>query len=237
MSYIFIVALFISSAGLGMTIFLPEIFTRLGNGTQARKTSVFFFSMLFVSSVLGLMIGVPQDYVDEPVPASVPEVIEEPAESNGDVQQPDIPLSAPFAVTQVVDGDTIKAMVDGKETTFRLIGMDTPEVVDPRKPVQCFGKEASDKAKEMLEGKKVSLKMDISQGRSDKYGRTLAYVYLPDGTLFNKYMIEEGYAHEYTYADPYEFQDEFKAAEKEARENGRGLWSPDTCNGDTVRPA
>lgn len=139
-----------------------------------------------------------------------------------------------YAVTSVVDGDTIKVNVNGTVETLRLIGMDTPETVDPRKPVQCFGKEASNKAKELLVGTKVRMEKDPTQGELDKYGRTLAYIYREDGLFYNKYMIEQGYAHEYTYNTPYKYQAEFKAAQKSAQENLRGLWSPTTCNGDTT---
>lgn len=142
-----------------------------------------------------------------------------------------------YSVTGVVDGDTIKISADSKEETVRLIGMDTPETVDPRKPVQCFGKEASDKAKELLIGKKVRIETDSTQGDLDKYDRRLAYIYREDGLFYNKYMIEQGYAHEYTYDIPYKYQTEFKAAQKSAQENLRGLWSPDTCNGDTTSSA
>lgn len=141
-----------------------------------------------------------------------------------------------FAVVSVTDGDTIKVNINGKTETLRLIGIDTPETVDPRKTVQCFGKEASTKAKEMLTGKKVRLEGDTTQGERDKYQRLLRYVYLEDGTFFNKWMIENGFAHEYTYNQPYKFQSEFKEAEKTARENRRGLWG-DICNGDTTQPA
>lgn len=139
-----------------------------------------------------------------------------------------------YAVTSVVDGDTVKVNINGTVETLRLIGMDTPETVDPRKPVQCFGKEASNKAKELLIGTKVRLEKDPTQGELDKYGRTLAYIYREDGLFYNKYMIEQGYAHEYTYNTPYKYQAEFKAAQKSAQENLRGLWSPSTCNGDTT---
>ncbi|MFA6408046.1 MAG: thermonuclease family protein [Candidatus Paceibacterota bacterium] len=139
-----------------------------------------------------------------------------------------------YAVTSVVDGDTIKVNINGTVETLRLIGMDTPETVDPRKPVQCFGKEASNKAKELLVGTKVRLEKDSTQGELDKYGRTLAYVHREDGLFYNKYMIEQGYAHEYTYNTPYKYQTEFRAAQKSAQENLRGLWSPSTCNGDTT---
>jgi micrococcal nuclease len=138
-------------------------------------------------------------------------------------------------VVNVVDGDTIKVNINGATETLRLIGIDTPETVDPRKPVQCFGKEASNKAKEILTGKKVRLEADSTQDERDKYNRLLRYVYLEDGTFFNKLMIEEGYAHEYTYqSNPYKYQTEFKEAEKNARESKKGLWG-DLCGGDTTK--
>ena len=146
-------------------------------------------------------------------------------------------LSPLYSVVSVVDGDTIKLNIDGKTETFRLIGMDTPETVDPRKEVQCFGLEASNKAKELLSGKKVRIETDASQGTYDKYNRLLGYIYREDGLFYNKYMIEQGYAHEYTYNSPYKYQTEFKNAQKEAQANDSGLWSPDTCNGDTTKPA
>lgn len=138
-----------------------------------------------------------------------------------------------YSVSSVVDGDTIKINMGGTIETLRLIGIDTPETVDPRKPVQCFGKEASNKAKDLLSGKKVRIEKDATQGDRDKYSRLLVYAYREDGLFFNKYMIEQGYAHEYTYNLPYKYQTEFKEAEKYARNNQLGLWSPDTCNGDT----
>lgn len=130
-------------------------------------------------------------------------------------------------MNRVVDGDTIVvAALNGKNETVRLIGIDTPEVVDPRKPVQCFGQQASDKTKEILSGQKVFLERDVTQSDRDKYGRLLRYVFLINGTNFNKLMISEGFAHEYTYqSNPYKYQKEFKEAEKTARENKKGLWA------------
>ena len=139
-----------------------------------------------------------------------------------------------YQVTSVVDGDTIKVNINGKVETIRLIGIDTPEVVDPRKPVQCFGKEASSKAKEVLTGKKVKLESDLTQGDKDKYNRLLRYVFLEDGASFNKMMILEGYAHEYTYDLPYKYQKEYKEAEVIARENKKGLWADNVCVTPTI---
>lgn len=147
------------------------------------------------------------------------------------------PATVLYPVEKVVDGDTIDVTIKGKTERIRLIGMDTPETVDPRTVVQCFGKEASDKSKATLAGVSVRLEQDATQGERDKYGRILAYVFLQDGTNFNKYMISEGYAHEYTYNVPYKYQQEFKAAQASASSADRGLWSPSTCNGDTSSAA
>ena len=132
-------------------------------------------------------------------------------------------------VTKEIDGDTFMIKISGKEMAVRLIGMDTPETVDPRKPVQCFGREASAKAKELIEGKDVILDSDPTQGDKDKYGRLLRYVHLEDGTFFNQKLIEEGYAFEYTYDIPYKYQTEFKEAQKQAEVNKKGLWADGAC--------
>jgi len=97
-----------------------------------------------------------------------------------------------YTVTSIVDGDTLKVDMNGTIETLRLIGIDTPETVDPRKPVQCFGTEASNKARALLLGQKVRIESDSSQDTRDKYGRLLVYVYRSDGLFFNKSMVEQG---------------------------------------------
>ncbi len=99
-----------------------------------------------------------------------------------------------YSVIKVVDGDTVDVSMGGVTERIRLIGINTPETVDPRKPVECFGVEASNKAKALLTGKKVSLESDSTQGELDKYNRLLRYVFLEDGATFNILMIKEGYA-------------------------------------------
>ena len=167
-------------------------------------------------------------------PAAVITVV--PVSPNVEVKSTITSSSLPtfYTVTGIVDGDTIKISMDGSVETLRLMGMDTPETVDPRKSVQCFGKEASDKAKELLSGRKIRIETDITQGARDKYDRLLAYVYRDDGLFYNKSMIEQGYAHEYTYNLPYKYQSEFKSAQVAAQSSHLGLWSPNTCDGDTV---
>lgn len=134
-----------------------------------------------------------------------------------------------YLVSRVVDGDTIEVTKDGVKEKVRLIGINTPETVDPRKKVECFGKEASAHAKELLTGKQVKLVTDDTQTKYDKYGRLLAYVYSDDGLFVNKHMIVEGYAYEYTYTVPYIFQKEFKEAQKQAEIEGKGLWGVGVC--------
>ncbi len=129
----------------------------------------------------------------------------------------------PYEVVKVVDGDTFEVRIGGNIEKVRMIGVDTPETVDPRKEVQCFGKEASLKTKELLLKKVVYLHSDPTQSVRDRYGRILAYVYYND-LFINKYLIEEGYAHEYTYNIPYTYQRDFKTLERKAREEKRGLW-------------
>lgn len=136
-----------------------------------------------------------------------------------------------YNVVSVVDGDTIKVNIDGRVETVRFIGMDTPEVKDPRKPVQCFGKEASARMQALIAGKSVRLQADPSQGERDKYNRLLRYVYASDGTNLAYQMIREGYAHEYTYHTPYLYQTQFRSAQVFAQSNSLGLWSPSTCAG------
>ncbi|MEI6221927.1 MAG: thermonuclease family protein, partial [bacterium] len=141
------------------------------------------------------------------------------------------PTNGTYHVTKIVDGDTIDVEMNGKTQRIRLIGIDTPELVDPRKPVQCFAKEASAKAKSLLTDKDVRLELDPTQGDWDKNGRLLAYIYFTDGTSFNKLMIDEGYAFEYTYKMPYTQQKEFRKAELDAKKAGKGLWSEKACSG------
>jgi endonuclease YncB( thermonuclease family) len=137
-------------------------------------------------------------------------------------------------VVRVADGDTITVNYNGVNRQVRLIGVDTPETVDPRKPVQCFGVEASNYTKSQLNKQTVYLEFDESQGITDKYNRMLAFVRRADGSLFNYDVIANGYGFEYTYQNnPYRYQSEFIAAARDARENGRGLWAASTCNGVT----
>lgn len=122
-------------------------------------------------------------------------------------------------VSKVIDGDTIE-LESGQRV--RYIGIDTPETVDPRKPVQCFGKEASNKNKELVDGKSVLLEKDVS--KTDKYGRLLRYVYIDD-TFINDYLVREGFAHASTFPPDVKYQDKFLTSQHLAQSESKGLWS------------
>lgn len=154
---------------------------------------------------------------------------------------PEQPIEVParqqevYEVSQVLDGDTIEIARDGKLERVRLIGVDTPETKDPRKPVQCFGKEASKHTETSLSGRRVRLEFDPVVGERDRYDRLLAYVWREDGLFVNLDLVTEGFAHEYTYQHQlYKYRDEFQAAERAADSADKGLWAANTCNGVTT---
>ncbi len=135
----------------------------------------------------------------------------------------------------MIDGDTF-ILVDGRK--IRLIGVDTPETIDPRRDVQFFGREASKKLKEWIEGKLVCLKQDIDKTQDvDKYGRLLRYVWIytkdeesptdktgfVKGFFVNAELIRQGYAFAYTRY-PFQYLEDFRKYEREARGNNAGLW-------------
>lgn len=133
-------------------------------------------------------------------------------------------------VRVVIDGDTVE-IEDGKKV--RLIGIDTPETVDRRRPVGCYGKEASNFTKLQLTGKEVTLEKDISE--TDKYGRLLRYIWLGD-TLFNETLVSEGYAQSSAYPPDVKYQNRFVAAQSEARNEKKGLWGGACASSLTVKP-
>jgi micrococcal nuclease len=134
-------------------------------------------------------------------------------------------------VTRVVDGDTVVVLQDnGEEATVRLLGVNTPETVDPRKTVECFGKEASNFTKHELTGQRIRLDPDPQADERDKYGRLLRNIVMADGTDFNALLVHDGYAYAYLSfpLDPARKR-EIKQLETEAKEAKRGLWGDDVC--------
>jgi micrococcal nuclease len=127
------------------------------------------------------------------------------------------------SVVSVIDGDTIEVELEnGVTERVRYIGIDTPETVHPSKPVQCFGKEASARNKELVLGKAITLVRDVTD--RDRYGRLLRYVYV-DNVMINETLVREGYANVYTYPPDVRYDALFRTAERFAREEKKGLWS------------
>jgi micrococcal nuclease len=125
-------------------------------------------------------------------------------------------------VVHVADGDTIVVDVGGRTEKVRILGADTPEVVDPRKPVQCFGPEASAYTKARLApGTRVSLETDTEV--RDKYGRLLAYVYLR-GARYDDELLRLGFARLLIIPPNGVHARAMLQAELDARAHGRGLW-------------
>jgi micrococcal nuclease len=144
-------------------------------------------------------------------------------------------VDATAVVLRVVDGDTIdiRDEVRGR-LRIRILGIDTPETKKPGYTVGCWGPEATEFAESTLAGQRVAMVTDPTQDRTDRYGRTLADLVRADGFDYSVEAVRAGAAHVYVYDDrPVEWYGELEAAEREARDAGRGLWGP-PCFGETA---
>jgi micrococcal nuclease len=141
-----------------------------------------------------------------------------------DGDDPGASAAQPAGVVRVVDGDTIVVSRGGAQERVRYIGVDTPETVKPRTPVQCFGKKASAFNHRLVDGRRVRLVVDAEE--RDRYGRLLAYVYrVDDGLFVNAELVRRGYATTLTIPPNVRYAERFRALAAEARRAGRGLWS------------
>jgi micrococcal nuclease len=123
-------------------------------------------------------------------------------------------------VTRIVDGDTV--VVEGVGTV-RLIGVDAAEMTDQRPTVLGQARASTAYLSVLVAQKTVTLSFD--QTRTDRYGRTLAYLHTADGRFINAEMIRQGYAHAFVRY-PFKYLEDFRQFQTEAREAGRGLWGP-----------
>ena len=137
-----------------------------------------------------------------------------------------------YKVTYVYDGDTIAVNMMGNSEKIRLIGVDTPETHDPDTPVQCYGIEASIYTNNNLLNKEVRLESDPTNQNRDRYDRLLRYVYLKDGQLWNKKLIEEGYGFAYLRY-PFMKLTDFQDSELRAKDIKIGLWG--TCSPKIIK--
>lgn len=140
------------------------------------------------------------------------------------LETPDFSRITAYPVVRIVDGDTIIVNDKGTNIRVRLIGIDTPETVHPAKSVEYYGKEASLFTKNLLRGEKVYLVSGSEQNKTDRYGRTLAYIYrFPDGLFVNAEIVRQGYGFVYTQF-PFRYMEEFKQLEQFAKNAEKGLW-------------
>ena len=128
-----------------------------------------------------------------------------------------------YEVVGVEDGDTITVEAAGRRERVRLIGIDTPELHHPERPVQCFAEAAKAFTASLIDSQAVRLQADPLDDNRDLYQRLLRYVYLPDGTLVNTAVVAEGYGFAYTRF-PFTKLAEMQQLESRARQAGRGLW-------------
>ncbi len=137
-----------------------------------------------------------------------------------------VPAGTTGIVSRVVDGDTVHVTdARGSRIKVRVLGIDTPETVDPRKPVQCWGPEATRFATATLLNKKVTVVTDPTQATRDRYDRLLAYVYLSDGGNYSVLAARAGAARSYIFNHtPVAQHAAITAAEAQARAAQQGLW-------------
>lgn len=157
-------------------------------------------------------------------------------------EQPELPPGGPtpapelYTVSQVYDGDTLQVLMQGRRVQVRLQGVNSPEKPNPYRAEECFGPQSTAFAHAVLDGRAVMLASDPTQDDEDRFGRKLRYVWTDDGRFFNLALLREGYAYEYTYDQPYQYQAAFKTEEATARDGNKGLWSPQTCAGQRSAP-
>jgi micrococcal nuclease len=128
-----------------------------------------------------------------------------------------------YIIAHFVDGDTIAVNMNGKVETIRFIGVDTPETHKPNTPVQCYGPAAAAFTKNTIGSQAVRLASDPQSTNRDRYNRLLRYIYLPDGTLLNEKLVQQGYGFYYPYF-PFTKSSDFARDEQGAMSAHKGLW-------------
>jgi len=230
MSFLFFFLTGVTGLTLIIGLAKPTLFNKLFKGAATRaKIGKWFGSATGVFFVLFVIFVA----MEGPKNNSTP-VAETNQPANQEVADPENKPKETFTVSAVVDGDTLKVKSGADESTVRLLGIDSPELSGGG--TECFAENSKQRLEELTKDKTVQLTVDESQGDKDKYDRLLRYVQLEDGTKVNEKMLYGGFAYEYTYDKPYEQQKIFKATESEAKNAKRGLWSPDTCNGQRQEP-
>lgn len=188
-----------------------------------KKFNLLLAFVIFLSAYLLDYLQYSQEYTNasSPSPFKTPSVNQTVLSAT---TSPSASSSSEFTVIKIIDGDTIQLEGGIK---VRYIGIDTPETVDPKREVGCFGKEASAKNAQLVLGKKVKMEKDVNN--TDRYGRLLRYVYVTgndnlETIMVNNELVKTGYAKAATFPPDVKYQTLFAESEKYARENGLGLW-------------
>lgn len=232
---------FIANLSLLVFLFTPFVgifflvkkskFNSMFKRDWSRKQIIKLFVGVFISSFITVGVFADSTEGKKIIDHESAEIIAEEVQNDLDEYQKEVETSyedieknntEEFIIEYVVDGDTVRLSTGEK---IRYIGIDTPETKHPSKPVECYGQQAYEKNRELVEGKVVELEKDVSE--TDIYGRLLRYVYV-DGVMINELLIKEGYAKSSSYPPDIKYQDRFKKAEEEARTAKKGLWS-DIC--------
>lgn len=211
MSNLFLALFLLSPITLLVGLIKPNLFSKF---LPTRKKIALAFSSLTVLSFILFGITAPPTEKKDEAKVESQQVAGESTTSTETPKPENL-----VKIARVIDGDTVE-LEDGKR--LRLIGIDSPESGN------CYFQEATNKAKELLEGKEVTLEKDVSE--TDRYGRLLRYIWKGE-TLINEQLVKEGYASSYSYPPDIKYQDRIIVAQKEARNGNKGLWT--ACNSQT----
>ena len=254
---LFISLFLVSLISLIVGLAKPTVFSKLIKGVNRKKIGSIFGISLAVCFIGMIATAPPSEPAPpkDPVDVAVAQEDKSQKQENNskkettpqtttadiqtDIKAPAKPSGlSQVTIARVVDGDTVVTITGER---IRYIGIDTPETVHPYKAVEFYGKEASNKNKSLVEGKTVELEKDVSN--KDKYGRTLAYIWLGN-EMINAKLVAEGYAYAYTYPPDVKHSEYFVALQRLAQQNKLGLWvdyqqpvtgnsQPTNSNGDS----
>ncbi|MCL4249241.1 MAG: thermonuclease family protein [Anaerolineae bacterium] len=210
-------------------VYLAIVTHLLARAVSARPWFVKLLHLAGVLILLALPVWTIYTLINSANPKSVPApqfILPTPVVRTASPSQP-----IQVTVSSVVNGDTVDVQIDANTNErVRLLGLDAPE------PWMCFGDRSAEGAGNLLQGQRVWLEADSSLPNRDKFGRLSRYVRLMDGRLANQALIEQGYAFEYTYFSPYDYREQFRAAEARARSQSLGIWADMACSASAERP-
>jgi len=180
-----------------------------------------------VLTILAFMVGTffgQERFVREYIEPHIPEIIDQVQSQQAEYEEEHAAQNF-YSIIRIADGDTFTIDKGGEEVTLRLLGIDTPEKKSSFTEEECYGVEATQIIKRLLDGEEIRYETSKLSGELDRYGRVLAYVYLDDGTFVNAELVKRGVAMMYEKNTTHEHYDSLKILEIEAQKQGVGLWS------------